>query len=68
MQGTLGDFLEGTVLSSDKAGHLELQLDGGKDLTLAVTRCQDVSLVQESRLILSLSLFHIDFPLYLFVF
>lgn len=28
MQGTLGDFLEGTVLSSDKAGHLELQLDG----------------------------------------
>jgi hypothetical protein len=28
MQGTLGNFQEGTVLFSDEAGHLELQSDG----------------------------------------
>lgn len=54
MQGTLGDFQEGTVLSSDESGHLELQLVrwGRVFLTLAVIRCQGVSLEQESGFLL----------------
>lgn len=67
MQGTLGAFQEGTMLSLMRLG-FRAAVRWGRVLTLAVIRCQDVSVEQESRLILSLGLFHIDFSFYLFVF
>lgn len=62
LQGTLGDF-QGEAGLLDEAEHLELSQMVRGVLTLAVIKCQGVSLKQESRVLFFLTPFPYRLPL-----